>query len=221
MLSRGPAMTLWGLWRRWDRPFHLTIARDRRLTGVRIHRATNLLKRDVRTESGIRVTSPARTLLDMAPSLTRKSLTRAVNTARHKEILTLGDLKDVAARFPHHPGAKLIEPFVDTKSGPTRSGWEDDFPAFCQRYGLPEPIMSTFVAGHEVDALFPQEKVIVELDSWPFHSSQQSFEDDRDRDADTLDADHETIRVTAERLEKRPKYESDRLHRILGRRRRL
>ena len=63
MLSHGSGMTLWDLWKRWDRPFQITVAGDRRLSGVHIHRASALLKRDVRTHKGIRVTSPARTLL--------------------------------------------------------------------------------------------------------------------------------------------------------------
>jgi hypothetical protein len=79
MLSHGSAMTPWGLWKRWDRPFDVTVAGDRRLKDVHTHRVTNLLKRDVRVQSGIRTTSPARTLLDQATRL-GKSLTRAVNT---------------------------------------------------------------------------------------------------------------------------------------------
>jgi hypothetical protein len=219
MLSHGSAMTLWGLWKRWDRPFDVTVAGDRRLRAVRLHWATNLLKRDVCTEKGIRVTSPARTLLDQAPSLRPRSLTRAVNNARHEELLTLKALADVVRRFPYHPGAPRLKQFVRVSGGPTRSGWEDDFPAWCARNDLPEPIMDTIVAGHEVDALFPDEKVIVELDSWDFHWSKQSFEDDRDRDADTAAAGHVTVRMTGERMKNGERREADRLHRILAQRR--
>ncbi len=81
--------------------------------------------------------------------------------------------------------------------------------------------MSAVVAGHEVDALFPDEKVIVELDSWKFHSDRDSFESDRDRDADTLAAGHVTVRITWRRLKRRGAREADRLEKILvGRRRR-
>jgi hypothetical protein len=130
MLSHGSAMTPWGLWKRWDRPFDVTVAGDRRLKDVHTHRVTNLLKRDVRVQSGIRTTSPARTLLDQATSL-GKSLTRAVNNARLDRILTVGDLADVADRFPLHPGAPLLKPFIDLNHGPTRSDCEDAFPAWC------------------------------------------------------------------------------------------
>jgi very-short-patch-repair endonuclease len=80
--------------------------------------------------------------------------------------------------------------------------------------------MCTYVAGYEVDALFAAERLIVELDSWDFHSDREAFESDRDRDADTLAADHETVRITWTRIEKRPAREAQRLNRILELRRR-
>jgi very-short-patch-repair endonuclease len=61
--------------------------------------------------------------------------------------------------------------------------------------------------------------VIVELDSWDFHWTKQSFEDDRDRDADTAAAGHITVRITSERMENAERREADRLHRILEQRR--
>jgi very-short-patch-repair endonuclease len=102
---------------------------------------------------------------------------------------------------------------------PTRSGFEDDFLEFCRRFGLPTPRVNTVVAGHEVDALFVQERVIVELDSWRFHSSRRSFEDDRKRDADTLMADHVTVRLTDERFDGEPERVADSVHAILEQRR--
>jgi hypothetical protein len=217
MLSHRSAMTLWGIWRRWDRPFDVTVSGDRRLKGVRLHRVINLLRRDVRIHRGIRVTSPARTLLDQAPAISRKSLTRAVNNARLEGILTLDDIADVVRRFPLHPGAPPLKPFIGVDGGATRSGWEDGFPAWCDRNGLPTPIMNAIVAGHEVDALFPNEKVIVELDSWDFHSSRQAFEDDRDKDADTAAAGFLTVRGTEERLKRSEQREAARLRRIVAR----
>jgi very-short-patch-repair endonuclease len=76
--------------------------------------------------------------------------------------------------------------------------------------------MNVIVAGYEVDALFPEEKVIVELDSWEFHRDRSSFESDRDRDADTLAAGHVTVRMTWAQMSAR---EAKRLHRILEQRR--
>jgi hypothetical protein len=217
-LSHRSALALWDLGK-WTRTIEVTAPGDRRPKGVRAHQAYGLAPRDVRTHQGIRVTSPARTLLDCAPVLNDRALTRALNDARRSPHarLRVHQLADVIERFPHHRGAKRLKPLVHVKGGPTRSEWEDAFPAFCERYGLPEPVMNTRVAGHEVDALFPAELVIVELDGWDFHSDREAFESDRDRDADTLAAGYHTVRATWERIHERPKREASRLHEILRR----
>ncbi len=97
-----------------------------------------------------------------------------------------------------HLGAKLLDPFLDGRN-PTRSPFEDDLTAFCERHGLPRPLVNIPVAGHLVDALFTAERLIVELDSWEFHSDRQAFETDRERDADTMEAGYRTLRITWER----------------------
>lgn len=218
-LSHRSALALWGLLRSWPWRFDVAIPRDRRPKGIKIHHATGLAARDIRRHKGIRVTSPARTLLDCAPQLSETALTRAVNDGRHARLLALEDLADVIARFPTHPGARRLARFVHVKGGPTRSEWEDAFPVFCRRFGLPQPVMGAKVAGYTVDALFPDEQVIVELDSWKFHSSRDSFERDRERDAATLAANHVTVRITWERMHKRPAPEAARLREILEKRR--
>lgn len=75
-----------------------------------------------------------------------------------ESLLRRSDVADVRERFPGYRGAHRLAGFVDAKGGPTRSGWEDDFPAFCRHFGLPEPVMAANVDGWEVDALFPDEK---------------------------------------------------------------
>jgi hypothetical protein len=212
-------MTLWGFWKRWPAPCEVTAPLDRRPSGVKVHRSPSLARRDLRTQLGVRVTSPARTLLDQAPRLTDRALKRAVEDARLSKYLKLSALTDLIERCPNHPGARLLLPFTTTGDGPTRSPSEDDFPAFCERFGLPRPLMSTFVAGYEVDALFEAERLIVELDGWEFHSSRASFESDRERDANTLVAGYATVRITRRRTDHAPRKEAKRLAEILAARR--
>ena len=218
-LSHGSAMTLWGYWRRWDEPFEVMLAGDRRPRGIRTHRCSTLLGRDVVVHHGIRVTSRARTLLDMAPRIRPKSLTRFVNDARRARLLTLADLADVATRNPAHPGARALMKEAQNPHNPTRSEGEDSFPAWCERYGLPTPIMDTILHGFEVDAYFPQERLVVELDGWPFHRDRNKFESDRDQDATLLAQRIATVRITYDRLESDPDREAARLHAILEGRR--
>jgi hypothetical protein len=219
-LSHGSALALWGIWRRWDRPFEVTVTGDRRPKGISVHRTAKLDRRDTTRHRGIPVTTLARTLLDVAPRMTPKSLTRAVNTGRQNGHVHLDALAEAIRRHPGHRGAaKLRSVLGHAGDRPTRSGFEDDFLEFCRRFGLPMPRVNTIVAGHEVDALFVEERVIVELDSWRFHSSRRSFEEDRKRDADTLMADHVTIRLTDDRFADQPERVADDLHAIIERRR--
>ena len=218
VLSHRCALALWGLTPRWPARFAVIVQGDRRPTGIAVHRA-RLAPADVRRHHGISVTSPARTLLDCAPQLTDGALRRAFNDARRALGLRPGELARVVQCNPNYPGAGRLKALVGGRGGPTRSQWEDEFPAFCRRFGLPEPVMSTIVAGLEVDALFPEEKLIVELDSWGYHSDRAAFERDRERDATTLAAGHVTIRITWERMHARAAQEAARLHKILRQRR--
>lgn len=214
-------MTLSGFWKRWDEPFEVTVATDRKPRGIRVHRSSTLLRRDVTTIDGVLVTGAARTLLDMAPRLRQRSLVRIINDARRARILTLGDLADIAHRCPTNPGAPLLKAQADNPHNPTRSDGEDDFPVFCQRYGLPTPQLNVSVHGYGVDAYFEAEKLVVELDSWPYHGDRHTFESDRERDATMLMHGIATIRITYDRFELDPDREATRLHRILEDRRRL
>ena len=92
---------------------------------------------------------------------------------------------------------------------------EDAVLAFCDRFDFPRPETNVYIAGYLVDALFREQRLIVEVDSYEWHSGRQAFESDRDRDADTLVAGYYTIRITHERMHDRPKQEAARLRAIL------
>ncbi|MGA9858531.1 MAG: type IV toxin-antitoxin system AbiEi family antitoxin domain-containing protein [Solirubrobacteraceae bacterium] len=216
-LSHGSALALWGFSDRWPPSFDLVVALDRRPRGITVHRPARLAHRDIRSHLGIRATSPARTILDCAPGLEAKALTRLVNDALRSPWLTHAALADMRARFVLHPGTRPLDAVLETAShGVTRSALEDDFLAFCRRFGLPTPVMNGRVAGYEVDAMFVEQRVIVELDGWEFHGDRASFEDNRDRDADTLAAGWRTVRITHPRLHDRPEREAERLREILS-----
>jgi hypothetical protein len=221
VLSHGSAAALWGSFRRWDFPFEVTARDARRRKGIRVHRSTTLTRRDITTQLGVRVTSPARTLLDIAPRVSDKTLTRAVNDARIARHLHLSRLAELLCRCPRHPGAARLRRFVERPNGPTRSEFEDAFVEFTARHGLPVPQVNATVDGREVDAWFEAERLIVELDGYGAHSTKDAFETDRERDAANLAADRETFRITWDRMMQTPDTEARRLHAIVARRRGL
>ena len=220
VLSHGSAATLWGFNKYWDTPLEVTVPSPRTRPGIEIHRSRTLTWRDRTRQLGVPVTTPARTVLDNAPRLTDRRLTRVINDARHAGYLHLDALADVLDRNPHHSGTKRLRPFVNHRRNPTRSPLEDDFIAFARRYGLPLPATNTRLFGYEIDVLYPAERVIVEIDGYQFHSDRGSFRRDRKRDAIMLAADYVTVRITDDRLEQDAEREADRLQAILEQRRR-
>ncbi len=148
-----------------------------------------------------------------------RALRRAVNDLRIARHLRLGDLAELLTRCPNNPGAARLKPFVDAPRGPTRSELEDAFDDLSARFDLPRAEVNARAAGYEVDVLFGAERVIVELDGWEFHQTREAFESDRDRDAETLAAGLETVRITWERLKSNPEKEAARLRAILDARR--
>jgi hypothetical protein len=221
VLSHGSAAALWKYAKDWSMPFEVTAKSDRRRRGIRVHRARSLTRRDVTRQLGVPVTSPARTVFDMTPGIkTDAALRRFVNDARLTYTFHLGALAELLARHPRQAATKRLMSFVEAPTGMTRSELEDMFVDFARQYGLPKPVINRRRGRREPDILFPQERVIVEIDSWEFHGDRASFERDRDRDADQLADDLLTVRVTEERLTGSPEREAARLHKILDMRRR-
>ena len=218
-LSHHSALTLWGLEKRWSDPWHVTVRRDRRRPHIVVHRSRGLIHADLRVQLGILATSPARTMLDCAPELSDRRLARVVADGRLRGLLRVSQLADVAGRFPYHPGRRRLLATILDAGAPTRSDFENAFLDLCVRSGLPRPQLNAWVAGYEVDALFADERLIVELDGWAFHQDKASFERDRNRDADTLAAGLATVRITWERFTHSPQKELERLDTILAARR--
>ncbi len=214
-LSHSSALSLWGFVRGWSFPLHVTSPRQLRRPNIITHRAQGLAQADIRIELGIRVTSPARAMLDSAPDLPGKRLARIAADARRTGHLHLDQVADVLTRFPHHHGNRKLHHALEGLGAPTRSEFEDAFLRFCERYGLPTPLVNVRFAGHEVDAYFAAERLIVELDGWNYHRDRHSFEGDRDRDADALAHGAPTVRITWERMIGAPDREADRLRTIL------
>src|SRR5437588_2802942 len=63
VLSHVSAASLWGFFKRWEEPFEVTVAANRRPKSIRVHRCA-LTPADKARQLGIPVTSPARTVLD-------------------------------------------------------------------------------------------------------------------------------------------------------------
>jgi hypothetical protein len=108
VLSHGSAATLWGISPRWSQPLEVTARSNHQRRGMVVHRSRTLAEQDVTHHFGIAVTTPARTVLDMAPRQTDTVLARAVSSARLGGHLRLTDLAGLLDRLPRHPATARL-----------------------------------------------------------------------------------------------------------------
>jgi very-short-patch-repair endonuclease len=72
--------------------------------------------------------------------------------------------------------------------------------------GLATPRRNVEIAGWEVDFLWPEERLIVELDGYRFHSGRTSFERDRRKTAELEDAGFRVLRLSWRQLAEQPTW---------------
>lgn len=153
--------------------------------GVRIVLHPRLMPDEVTVHDGIRVTTVARTLLDLGAELSRSALRKAVTQAETLRVFDLSEVRALLERHPRHRGAPTLRDVLASWEEPvkTRSPQEGTFPNLCARLGLPRPVMNATILGMEIDASFPDHGVAVELDSWRFHTGVVQWEDDHEKRA--------------------------------------
>jgi hypothetical protein len=157
---------------------------------------------------GIPVTSVARTLLDLAEVLPRRRLERAFDEADRQHLLDLSAIGRLCERSRGRHGLKPLKALLSARFRPvpeTRSELERQFLDLCRQAGLPPPLVNCHVAGFEIDAAWPDRRLVVELDGFAFHHTRSAFERDRARDAELQLAGHRVLRVTARRLADEPR----------------
>ena len=83
----------------------------------------------------------------------------------------------------------------------TRSPLEERFLFFCEDYGIPLPEPNFEVAGYEVDAVWPDRLVAVEVDGRDEHGKPGAVVRDRRRELKVRDAGYELIRYGSEQID--------------------
>jgi predicted transcriptional regulator of viral defense system len=204
VLSHGSAASLWGLWRDASARFDVTIPVPRAVRStpaIRVHRARRPIEQTIR--DGIPVTTPARTLADLAETVRGRALEKALEQAEALKLLDLRAIDAVARDQPGRRGPALVRRLVrshDTQMR-TRSELEDAFLALCDRHGIPRPAVNARVEGMEVDCVWPQARLVVELDSWRWHGTRGAFRRDRTKSRRLTLLGWTVVRITDEEMD--------------------
>jgi len=172
--------------------------------GIVLHRVGSVHDEDRGKCHGVPVTAVPRTLLDLAGLVSPDQLRRALEQAERLQLLDLRAAQALCERSPRRQGLRALSTLLADDREPleVRSELERRFVGFCQEADLPLPALNTMVAGHEVDAFWPRQRLVVELDGYKFHRGRGAFERDRVRDLDLHVAGYRVLRITSRRLDR-------------------
>jgi very-short-patch-repair endonuclease len=207
LLSHCSAADLWELRATKEARIDVTVTRNRRGDRtVRIHRNASEPD-DATTRHGIPITTPLRTLLDLAAVVPPPELERAIRQAVYRRLTTTALLADAVPERIGNRGVNALRKaliHLGEAPGLTRSKLEQSFLRFLRRHRLPMPELNVKmrIGGRaiEADCVWRRQCVIIELDGRDAHDSTPAFESDRARDLALVVAGWRTGRVTARRL---------------------
>jgi very-short-patch-repair endonuclease len=186
VLSHRSAADRWGMLPTARADVDVTVAakggRARR-PGIDLHVVRRLSSRDVTERDGLRITTPARTLVDLATTGPARQVERALEQAYVQRLLAPGALEDALGRARGRP-TTVLRGLLDgeQRSTLTRSELEEAFLAIVRRIGLPDPEVNEPLHGYEPDFLWREKRLVIETDGYGTHSTRRAFEHDRRRD---------------------------------------
>ena len=186
-LSLGTAAAMWVLPSPPQDLVHVSTRRNlRSREGIHVHRTTTLRRADVRRLKGLPLTAPARTILDIEAGLDARTLERVVADALARRLVKAEELTS----------SPRLRGLLDDGPKLTRSEAERRLLQLIRKAGLPEPQTNVRIGPYEVDLLWPDHRVAIEVDGFAFHGHRIAFERDHRRDLALQARGIHTIRVT-------------------------
>lgn len=208
VVSHHSAAAAWSLRRSASRVVDITVGLGGRKAppGVRLRRTRSLPRDEVAELGGLPITTPARTLLDLAASgLSSTRLELAVDRAERQRLLDFAELRTLLSRYPGRTGTPSLKAVLASYSDPldTRSELEDLVLELCDAHGVPRPLVNAVIEGEVRDFCWPSRRLVVEADSFGWHSSPSALNADRERDVALTLAGWRSLRFTYAQVTRR------------------
>lgn len=204
-VSHWSAAWMHGMVGRCRAPIHITVPGNggRSLSGVRVHRARSLSDADTVQVDGLRVTTPARTVLDIAARAPDHDVLRLIREGEYLGLLPTGALLAVVSTHPRHPGAariRRVDPVTAT-AALRQTPLEDELEALIATLPVPTPQRQLPVRGasgawYRLDFGWPDFRLATEADGRSAHERSASLDSDRFRDNDLAAVGWQTLRFT-------------------------
>ncbi len=171
--------------------------------GVVVHRCHDLRDEHVEEVAGLPVTSVPRTIVDLAPFLTRRHAAAVLESVVADQRIQIDAVERVVDQVARRgkPGIQKIRSILDDrKPGPRNGSPLERRGADVLRIGgLPEPRFEYSIPwdpDRRFDAAFPTERLAIEWDSRRWHDLADAFARDRERDRQALLHGWRVVRFT-------------------------
>jgi hypothetical protein len=135
---------------------------------------------------------------DLAEQLTPQRLERA-GEAEYRRLTRPLSLDALLTRHQGRRGTAALRAIVDKGRLGTnipRTELEIGFLAFLDRHQIPRPLVNEPIRAYIVDGLYPDQRLVVEVDSRAAHETTKAFEGDRARDRDLMTGGYRVVRIT-------------------------
>ena len=158
---------------------------------------------DHRTSQAIPIVSPARAVIDYAREATPDEVADAIEQGQIKGLITKPALQAAVERAGKRPGVPFIRAVLEDLVF-TRSKAERVVLGLIRQAGLPMPQVNDDSGDDEIDFVWHELRLVLEVDGYRFHHTGRRVEDDRRRDADRQRDGYTTIRATYIEVTSRP-----------------
>ena len=217
VLSHRSATALWGIWGSGTGDVHVTVPRKTRSQGPIKRHFGALPVDEVTTLDGIPTTSAARAVLDLAADRGEAAAESALREMEYLGIYGPVSLPSLLDRYPRHRGAKIVarclERLKDDPGGRVRSPLEELFLPFLDAHQIPRPRLNPWLAigddRFQVDCLWPEARLVGELDGFQSHGTKRAMRADRKRDRQLVAASYRVVRITPDQLTTEPTQVAD------------
>jgi hypothetical protein len=190
--------------------------RELDIKGLKSTRCRKLIRQDTTLWKGIPITSPPRTLVDLAAVLSAEALARACHEAGVKYGTKPRHVEAVLKRKPNAKGAAKLRAIISGEQKVTLSKLERRFLRRLREAGLPLPHTNVVAGTKRVDCRWPEHRLTVELNSFTFHNSRVSWEGDYQREREARDRGDEFRRFTWSDVHETPAYMLRELRKVLA-----
>jgi very-short-patch-repair endonuclease len=202
LLSHRSAAALWRLTDRTKRKGIDVVVPTgiyRKRPGIRLHRRKDLHAGQGRTVTGIPVTDPVSTIVDLASAAPDWEVERAINSADRLGLVDPEALRTEIKSLPRRRGIARLRRLLGGDPL-TDSGLERRFRAIVRRAGLSMPETQVRVNGYRVDFFWPRLGLVVETDGWVYHRTPGEQALDRRRDQKHTVSGLTTLRFSEDQI---------------------